>query len=788
MSRLKKTLSIFLLFILTGLFQSCNNTNSSKASDYSFMYVNLIEFYPYLTKVSEVDILKFVKKDIERSGYMLKGFSTYGDQLPRTWATEKESTLTVYLTNPEDKTVTFKCRPYNPPGQPPQAGDIFINGTPLTTIEFKEKAEYQFDIPAKLLVYGSNLISFKWKYLRSPIDFSAVKDTRTFATGFSHLEMSGKSKRNKNVTRQDNTRQNKKSHDKIHLISNDKMPGIYIPQGGIVEYFVSLPEKSQLGFSVSSPQKHLRNSLFHLAIYSEKGQSIRQIKNEWFQSQKEYRLDLEPFGGQTVKIVFANSIHNHPHFSVSLRSPAIYISSPVSTASVPLPAAGEISNRRPNVFIYLIDTLRAGHLSCYGYSRQTSPHIDAFSTTGILFENCFAAASWTKPAVGSILTGLYPNKHRAEDKKDRLSSDVMMLAEVLKAKGYGTIHITPNVNTSKEVNFNQGVDFYTFSRGGSHIDNFYHSSEYLNSEFKEILAHNPSLKDKPLFAFLHTVDPHDPYTPKKPFLKFKRNDLEKGREKLGIPDYIRLRKNNQGLSVDDIDYIKSLYDCEIFHNDYYFGRFIHILKENKLYENSIIILVSDHGEQFDEHHSLFHGSSIYNEEIHVPLIIRFPGAEQANSRIHTYISQVDIFPTILDYLGIEVPARVDGVSLFKSMKQPEIRRSLFIKQELNRSKDDKSNFIGIINCSSKNKHIISYEDQYFIHASDIEQYNLQEDFFERINLFRQATIFQFNSAKFVADYFLKQMETHRFTEEKKLDLKKLDSKKLEQLKTLGYIK
>jgi arylsulfatase A-like enzyme len=775
---------VLLLFLLMGLHQTCRKSEYQ----YKFKYLDLVRFFPYFTRVFEEHTLKFVKRDLDRSKYILTGFKTYKDQLPRTWAVEKESTIITYFSHPEDKTVVLRCRPFNPPGQPPQEGDVFINGSYLKKIIFDKAGHYEFHLPANLLHYGSNHLTFKWKYSRSPRDFGMNNDKRKYAVGFSYLKFQSHSKKNKK----------RKTLSKIQLNQKSRNPGIQIPQGGIVEYFLDLPGKSQLGFRLSTSQKHLQDPVFHLAVYSESGgKIIRHFKNQQFSSAQKHRLDLSPLANQTVKIVFTNSIRNHPNFTVSVLNPAVY-SPPgeilLARSKAEKGEAGAKKNKeqkstkkKPHVFIYLIDTLRADHMSCYGYGRNTTPYIDGFAKDGVLFKNCFATASWTKPAVGSILTGLYPNRHRGEDNEDKLSTEVETIAEVLKSHGYKTIYITPNVNSSKLLNFDQGVDFYKFSKGGMHIDKFYYSSEYLNSEFFEMIENNPELVNKPLFAFLHTIDPHDPYTPKEPFLKFKKNDKE--RENLGLPDNIRIKKaGKHGLSREDIDYIKSLYDCEILHNDYYFGKLIDFLKEKNLYENSIIVLVADHGEQFDEHGGLFHGTSIYNEEIHVPLIVKFPHREFSGRQTGILVSQVDIFPTILDYLAVATSSEVDGISLFNILANNRLQRSLFVRERLNRDENHKNNFLGIINASDKIKHIITYSDGFFIKALNVESYNLMGDFSEKRDILGEKSgKFRFKSIKFLADYFLQKMELLGFKEEEKVYLDTLPPEKIKQLRALGYI-
>ena len=221
---------------------------------------------------------------------------------------------------------------------------------------------------------------------------------------------------------------------------------------------------------------------------------------------------------------------------------------------------GFYPQRKPNIILISIDALRADHLSCYGYEKKTTPVIDEFSKDGFLFNNCFASANWTRPAVGSILTGLYPNKHGAESKKDSVSSEVVMISEILGAMGYSTIHLTATTHVSKKFNFDQGVDYYCRRNPE---DN---SSELINSDFYKLINNNPNLLEKPIYAYLHTDDPHSPYKPRAPFLKLKKA-IEDNRNNPDWPKFrAKIKKHN--LTEEEIDMVMSLYDCEILKSDY----------------------------------------------------------------------------------------------------------------------------------------------------------------------------------------------------------------------------
>lgn len=768
---MKKTyiILVLVLFIVSG--QTC------KKSEKIYQYINLLDYFPYLTKVYEENYFDFVYNDTRDSRYLLKGFKSYKQKNPKTWAIRETSTITVFISELEDITVTFNCRPLNPPGKPFQASRIFINGHYLQELIIKERGKYHFKIPAALLTLGSNTITYKWKYLRSPREAGISRDKRKYAAGFSDITFLNKPGRIKKP-------------GGINITGDKKNPGINIPPAGIVEYIVNLPDRPLLDFRLSCGGRPVRNAKFQAAIYNKEGaKSIFHFVKNQINPGQEHKIDLSKFAGETVRIVFANSVRNQANFNITLINPII---SAVSREGIPLISEIETAgknikgkkekipgnDKKPNIFIYLIDTLRADHLGCYGYSKETTPRIDSFAKGSILFKKCFANASWTRPAVATILTGLYPNKHRAEERTDKLSTGVHMLPEILKSHGYKTISLTTNGNVCADMNFDQGNDFYKFVNPGQNKENHFHSSEYINKKFYKIIENNTGIIRKPLFAFLHTIDPHDPYTPKAPFLKFKKGDKE--RENLCSPAEILSKKREKGLTREDIDYIESLYDCEILHNDHYFGKWIEFLKEKKLYDNAIIILISDHGEQFNEHGRMFHGSSIYNEEIHVPLIIKLPHGEYAGRQSAAAVSQVDIVPTILDYLGVETPGNIDGVSVLDLMGNNTPSRYIFIREAL-----DQFHLTGMID-SNQDKNIITYKDRSFTDVVKYEIYNLLVDFNETNNKLDQDNIFQAGAIKFLAEYFSTGIEAAAYKKEA-LDIKKLHPEVLKQLKALGYL-
>lgn len=785
------------LFALTFFILSLCACSQEEAREES-VYFSFADMFAYLTKAFGTDGIDIRNDDNCDERYLSKGWSLSQDQAKDDiyrWAIGSESCVLLYYTKLSKKIVSMSCKPFNPSGQPYQAADVFINDIFLRTIEFVRDATYRFSIPADNLQYGSNRLSFRWRYQRAPADFGISKDLRNLAVCFLSLRVRDKSK----------SFWAKRNGKEIVGSVDFSGSTISVSPGGIVEYYLTLPQAPILKFGLSGKGANHKKYKARIAIYNANGNEIvREISADPPIPQGGYHVNLKNFAGETVKIVFSNDSDNAADFILSWVNPVI--AAPSGVRPVSFAENGEatrttrhsqpetISPKRPHVFIYLIDTLRADHLSCYGYYRKTTPCIDEFAKDSVLFKNGFANASWTKPAVGSVLTGRYPNKHGAEDRKDKLAGEVMMLPEILYDHGYHTAYITSNGNVTRDYNFDQGSIFYTDDFSSFFRAKYgelrtaeetgrvlYHSSEFVNAAFATFVEGQLSRSKGPAFAFLHTVDPHDPYTPEEPFLKFKREGEMK--DDLVFGNKIRLKNYEEGMSPHDVAFIVSLYDCEIAHNDYYFGEFVKYLKRQGLYDDSFIVLIADHGEQFNEHGEFLHGYSIYNEEIHVPLIIKFPQREFAGAQPEFYVSQVDVVPTILDYLGITIPPEVEGTSILQLLQNAELKRTIFMKEYV-----DGYNYVGFMFGCNKKKHIIRYVDTSNTDILSYEEFDLSKDFHEMNNLFAGGGYFDLKSIQFKADWFLAAMEEGAAKKEAEVDYRKLSPNTLEALRALGYVK
>lgn len=319
---------------------------------------------------------------------------------------------------------------------------------------------------------------------------------------------------------------------------------------------------------------------------------------------------------------------------------------------------------RPNVVLVLADTLRADHLGAYGYGRDTSPHFDALAAESFLFEEARAQAPCTFPSANSILTGQYPHRFIGQpDGSLGIPEAVPSLAEVLSAAGYDTaaISASPIVRATPGA-MNPGGGF---AKG---FGRFSESCEWLDGSciHRRAMRYLDQLEE-PFFLYLHYLDPHDPYDPPDDWPRRFSGDGE------GLPDWLHAgdpnpmaealyKRDDASLATPEaLGHLTDLYDDEIAYWDSWLGRLVGNLEHRGVLDETILVVLADHGESFYEHGALRHCRSVWDTEIKTPLLVRLPSALAAGPprRIGSQAANLDVVPTLLDYL--EIPATELGL-------------------------------------------------------------------------------------------------------------------------------
>ena len=311
----------------------------------------------------------------------------------------------------------------------------------------------------------------------------------------------------------------------------------------------------------------------------------------------------------------------------------------------------------PNVLLISIDTLRADRLGCYGYARPTSPSIDAFAKDAVVFRQAIAQAPSTLPSHASILTSLHPHEHQASvARKTALPPAVLTLAEVLRSEGFATAAYTGFGQLDPIYGLDQG--FETYERAPS--DAFLGTVE-------AAIAWLRRAPHRPWFLFLHTYETHHPYAAEARFLDVF-DDAYDGPLPRAI-DIDLLKRINRGelaLGANDLQHLRNAYDAEIRSMDEAFGKLMRFLRKKGLYDDMLVILTSDHGEEFGEHGKVgWHSHTLYDELLKVPLVIKLPGSRAAGRAPESQVRSIDIAPTVLGAVGVDAPAAFRGADLVR---------------------------------------------------------------------------------------------------------------------------
>lgn len=332
------------------------------------------------------------------------------------------------------------------------------------------------------------------------------------------------------------------------------------------------------------------------------------------------------------------------------------------------PPATAAADTRPNVLLVVFDTVRADHLSSYGYEKQTSPNLDRLAADGITYDACLSSSPWTIPAIGTVLTSVHPHVHRGGERvageewngkniraMGRLRADLPNLAAILQKHGWATHAVVANPQIGDFGLFAVGFDSVDQRRGDDSLINCRRANAITDVTIRFLASRKG---EKPLFLLVHYIDPHAPYDPP------------------SAPDDAAVKgyATRKGISEQRGRAILH-YDGEIAFMDSQFGRLLDYLKQVGLYSNTIIVALADHGEAFWEHSevesyraptilcSKGHGHTVYQELLHVPLVLKLPDQSSAGRHVRSRVGTIDVMPTLLSLVGIPAPKGIDGVRL-----------------------------------------------------------------------------------------------------------------------------
>jgi arylsulfatase A-like enzyme len=342
----------------------------------------------------------------------------------------------------------------------------------------------------------------------------------------------------------------------------------------------------------------------------------------------------------------------------------------------------DASPSTPSVLVLLVDSLRADRLGCYGATPSPTPALDALAKSGVVFEQAIAQAPWTLPAVATLFTGLHPASHgvvggrwrwgepdpSVDTSRSVLADSVPTLAALARRAGITTAGFTASGLVSPITGLTRGFEHFVELTGNPTRTRFARAGN-LNRRFLRWLAQN---RTRRVFAYLHYMDTHSPYEPPEGFRPRERADLS---------DAVRAGKatalRNEALAADELAHLRALYHGTVRYWDAELGRLVRGLADLGLAESTVVVVLADHGEAFQEHGYLGHGVHLHEELLRVPFVIAGPGIGPAR-RVPEQVQQVDFLPTVAGLLGIEAPPGLPGQAVLARFdERPAVTSTVF---------------------------------------------------------------------------------------------------------------
>ena len=339
------------------------------------------------------------------------------------------------------------------------------------------------------------------------------------------------------------------------------------------------------------------------------------------------------------------------------------------------PALAASPSMGPNILLIAVDALRADYLPMYSADAVAkTPHLDALKSESVFFANAFSQASWTKPSFATIFSGLYPRSHTATDQVAALPAAVVTFPEILQEGGYYTMGYANNANIVPAFNFQQGFAEYKYLAPDLHfgasdsasrltiyevlrrvrekipgkkmaVTDAYQPADVVTEEALDWLRTGRPT-DRPFFLFLHYMETHDP------FMDWENPGVGYARVSMPDPDPDKF-----------LEPMRKAYNLEIEYLDRYLGELLAGLRELGVYDNTVILFTADHGEEFYDHEGWWHGQTLYDELIHIPLTVKLPGNTGAGTSLDTFARHIDLAPTLLHLAGLKKSEAMPGTPL-----------------------------------------------------------------------------------------------------------------------------
>jgi arylsulfatase A-like enzyme len=550
----------------------------------------------------------------------------------------------------------------------PQTLSLVANGQPVGSIEVPEAwGAVGLPVPSGVLHQGVNHFSASFGYRVSPERKGRKKDGRLFAV---HLRDLALVRAPESESLEKTLKRSRKSSGS-RAIQDDSLFDhrnhcFVLSRPGTLVLPTDIPDDAdRLQLEIETQKPGGRNDLdIDLTIHSPSTGATQKMESAGattsdYRGSRVFEASVGEFSGTSVFITVDVPSHPEPPTLV-VSPPLIYprsISSPAGESADEVVAS---SVPAPDIILITLDAARAGHFSCYGYDRPTTPNIDRLAQDSLVFRNAFALAPYTLCSVPTMLTGLSFLDHQVTSHGEKLTDQATTLAEYLKAAGYTTACFTASPNNSMALGTNQGYD--TFVESWKTLPRNDSSDPFLLARMAvQWLSEHDG--PTPLHLQLHFVPPHAPYEPGPEFDRFTDPSYT-GRCDGDHITITALDTQRWIASTEDLAEVVGLYDGNLLKADAAVSQVLGALRHRARWPNTVVLVTADHGEAFLEHGRMSHNSTVFDEMLHVPLIIRLPERFHGQHQpLDSLVTLADIVPTLLATAALEPEPGLAGINL-----------------------------------------------------------------------------------------------------------------------------
>ena len=583
--------------------------------------------------------------------YLGDGWARHEGRLPYVWGLGARSDLGLPVAVVRPLELELELRPFQGLAEP-QTVEIRLAAETLLTAELAgpEPQRVRTVLPPRLLIEGWNQVELHWGRSASPQELGLSADNRSLAVALHGARLIDPAADATDGRVIDSVPPITEP-SAVRRPAEGREDRFWLPTGSTVDFFFDLPTSAGLRYEAEirgTPTATWQlesedGSVAEQAV--EVGEPGSTTTWSFDAGRGPARLRLTVLGAAEDGVLIRD-----PWIVAPLSDLESSSSEAPSEASQAAPSLEASPGRKRDLVLYSIDTLRADRLGYRGGPVPT-PHLDAWASQALVFESSIAQAPWTKASMASIFTGLWPPEHGAVNRHQSLAPEVLTLAELLSAAGWDTAAVVTNPNITATFGFDQGFDEMRYV--GEKIP-----AAAVVEHVDSLLAERAQAgSDRPLFLWVHTIDPHSPYDPPDRFREHHLPDVSPQLAESSLDVVNDLRAGRRAVTDELLTDLFELYDTEVRYSDETFGSLLETLERHGL-EEAVLTMLSDHGEEFLEHGNFEHGRALHVESLDVPWVLRVPGG--TTGRVAERAQHLDVLPTLLVAVGAPMPGGLPG--------------------------------------------------------------------------------------------------------------------------------